>query len=197
MSATEAVHSRQIQGDVGFMSPELVFGNSTPRIKQIRKTLLSTPYSICLERPALLNDFNDSPDGRKASNEHPFVRRALALSHIYSNRKPRIYKDELIIGNMTSKRIAANYYPEGGSINILEDILPDGATCHPPDADGIGKMESCRYRFAYHDGQCWCTGTYPSGPDTPFSGFLSRQAPFYYRGSRNWPSGGKLSNGCS
>ena len=45
------------------------------------------------------------------------------LAYIYANRKPRIYDDELIIGNMSSKRIAANYYPEGGSVNILEDIF--------------------------------------------------------------------------
>ncbi len=96
---------------------------STPRIGKIRELLLRTPYSICLERPLLIERFEKSPEGRNASREHPFVRRALMLSYIYSNRKPRIYDDELIIGNMSSKRIAANYYPEGGSVNILEDIF--------------------------------------------------------------------------
>jgi len=94
-----------------------------PRIERIRELLLHTPCSICLERPLLMERFEKSPEGRRAAGEHPFVRRAQMLAYIYANRKPRIYDDELIIGNMTSKRIAANYYPEGGSVNILEDIF--------------------------------------------------------------------------
>ncbi|MBM4443952.1 MAG: hypothetical protein FJ020_01450 [Chloroflexi bacterium] len=97
---------------------------ATPRIAGIRAELLATPYSICLERPRLLAAFRRSPEGRRAARtEHPLVRRALALSHVFSHRRPRIYDNELIIGNMTSKRIAANYYIEGGSINILEDLF--------------------------------------------------------------------------
>ena len=100
----------------GFISP-------TSRIAAIRAELLATPYSICLERPKLLEEFWSSEEGRRsAKEEHPLVHRALTLQYIFSHRQPRIYKDELIIGNMTSKRIAANYYIEGGSINIMEDI---------------------------------------------------------------------------
>lgn len=95
-----------------------------PRIAGIKAELLATPYSICLERPRLLQAFRHSREGRRtARTEHPLVQRALALQYVFSHRKPRIYGDELIIGNMTSKRIAANYYIEGGSINILEDVL--------------------------------------------------------------------------
>ena len=93
------------------------------RIAGIRADLLATGYSICLERPTLLEKFLRSPAGRKATTEHPLLRRAQSLAFIFSHRKPRIYPGELIIGNMTSKRIAANYYPEGGSINILEDVF--------------------------------------------------------------------------
>ena len=100
----------------GFIKP-------TARIAAIRAELLSTPYSICLERPKLLEEFLRSHEGRlSAKAEHPLVHRALGLQYIFSHRLPRIYEGELIIGNMTSKRIAANYYIEGGSINILEDI---------------------------------------------------------------------------
>ena len=55
----------------------------------------------------------------------------MALRYIFSHRAPRIYEGELIIGNMTSKRIAANYYIEGGSINILEDIARLGRRTIP------------------------------------------------------------------
>lgn len=109
----------------GFISP-------TSRIITIKKTLLSTPYSICLERPKLLEEFWNSEEGRRSARvEHPLVQRALALQYIFSHRRPRVYEDELIIGNMTSKRIAANYYIEGGSINILEDFARLGTRTNP------------------------------------------------------------------
>jgi len=96
---------------------------ASDRIESIREELLRTKNSICLERPLLMRAFRKSSQGKKAKKEHPLVRRSLELSYILSNRMPKIYDRELIIGNMTSKRIAANYYPEGGSINILEDIF--------------------------------------------------------------------------
>ena len=96
---------------------------SFPRIQKIRTELLLTPNSICLERPCLLKEFSKSKEGQISKKQHPFVRRAKALAYIFSNRQSHIYQDELIIGNMTSKRIAGNYYPEGGSINILEDLF--------------------------------------------------------------------------
>ena len=95
----------------------------TDRITAIREQLLYTKYSICLERPMLLAQFKRSQQGRRAASDHPLIRRAWAIAYVLSNRKPNIYENELIIGNMTSKRVAANYYPEGGSINILEDLF--------------------------------------------------------------------------
>ena len=95
----------------------------TERILRIRKAVLAEKNSICLERAALLDRFRSTKQGRAAQKDHPFLRRAKALAYVMENRRPRLYGDELIIGNMTGKRIAANFYPEGGSINILEDIL--------------------------------------------------------------------------
>ncbi|MBC2715295.1 MAG: hypothetical protein HF978_08310 [Desulfobacteraceae bacterium] len=93
------------------------------RITAIREELLSTRYSICLERPTLLEKFKKSRQGRQAKSAHPLIRRAMAIAYILSHRTPKIYDNELIVGNMTSKRVAGNYYPEGGSINILEDLF--------------------------------------------------------------------------
>jgi formate C-acetyltransferase len=122
----------------GFITP-------TSRITAIRTELLSTPYSICLERPKLLEEFWNSKDGRlSARAEHPLVHRSLALQYIFSNRKPRIYDGELIIGNMTSKRIATNYYIEGGSINILEDLARLKRRTIPLTLTGMEKAELLR-----------------------------------------------------
>ncbi len=98
------------------------FPVATERIARIRAELLATPYSICLERPKLFDRFARSPEGKAAKKEHPLVRRAQALAYVFANRQPHIYADELIVGNMTSKRVSANYYQEGGSLNIVEDV---------------------------------------------------------------------------
>ena len=93
---------------------------SMNRIGMIREEIFGEHYSICLERPTLLDRYWRSGAAR---GKHPYIQRAEALSYIYSNRCPRIYNHELIFGNISSKRVAANYYPEGGSIHILEDIF--------------------------------------------------------------------------
>ncbi len=90
------------------------------RIELIRAEMTREPYSICLERPALLDRYWRSGAAR---GKHFYIQRAEALACIYANRIPRIYPGELLIGNISSKRIAANYYLEGGSINILEDLF--------------------------------------------------------------------------
>jgi formate C-acetyltransferase len=102
--------------------PATTFFEPSERIRRIRGEVISTPRSICLERPRLLERFESTRQGREAQREHPLVRRALALAYVMSHRRPRVWADELILGNMTSKRVAANYYPEGGSVHILEDL---------------------------------------------------------------------------
>lgn len=93
------------------------------RFGRIRDEIHDAGYSLCLERPELLLDFRRSPAGKRLRGAHVCVRRASAIAHVMANRKPRVYPDELIVGNMTSKRVAANYYPEGASINLVEDIV--------------------------------------------------------------------------
>ena len=118
------------------------FIQPTSRIQAIREELLAAPYSICLERPRLLGEFRRSREGRiVAKTEHLLVQRALALKYLFSHRTPHIYDNELIIGNMTSKRIAANYYIEGGSINILEDFCRLGKRTIPLKLSGMETAE--------------------------------------------------------
>lgn len=92
------------------------------RINRIREEIHAAGHSLCLERPELLVKFKKSAEARRLRNAHICVRRATAIAYVLANRQSRIYDDELVLGNMTSKRVAANYYPEGSSINILEDI---------------------------------------------------------------------------
>ncbi|MBI9084834.1 MAG: hypothetical protein JEZ11_14675 [Desulfobacterales bacterium] len=113
LASPTAVHS----------APSHLFAEPPPRIASIRSTVLNTSASVCLERPSLLRRFSLSREGRRARRDHPLVKRARALRFLLVHRQPRIYPEEMIIGNMTSKRIAANFYPEGGSMNIFEDLF--------------------------------------------------------------------------
>ncbi|WP_028316004.1 pyruvate formate lyase family protein [Desulfatibacillum aliphaticivorans] len=106
-----------------YLENPCLFPQASDRILAIKAELMAEPYSICLERPSLLFEFRESKNGKAAKNLHPAEARALMLAHIMRRRRPRIYNHELIIGNMSSKRIGANFYPEGGSLNILEDLL--------------------------------------------------------------------------
>ena len=97
------------------------FSTDEKAVSTIRQTLMETPCSICLERPKLMMLARLTQFFRK--KKHPLVRRAEQLAFILERRKPKIYPEEVIAGNMSSKRIAANYYPEGGSSHILEDLF--------------------------------------------------------------------------
>ncbi len=91
------------------------------RIAGLKSTINNEPYSICLERPELVHAaIKKMSSNRK---QHSLLIRAEKIAYILRHRKPNIYDNELIIGNMSSKRIAANFYPEGASYNIVEDIF--------------------------------------------------------------------------
>lgn len=105
------------------MNAIVKFVSPAPRLDRIREAVHASGYSLCLERPRLLLQFRRSRAGRQLASEHVCVRRAAAIAHVLRRRQPRIYDDELVIGNMTSKRVAANYYPEGSSAHIIEDLF--------------------------------------------------------------------------
>ena len=97
--------------------------SSRARIDCLRTAVHEAGYSLCLERPELLLAFSKTRAAKRLKKAHVYERRAGWLSYLMANRKPRIYAHELVFGNMTSKRVASHYYPEGTSINIVEDIF--------------------------------------------------------------------------
>ncbi len=99
-----------------FVSP-IVHGLPSARIERIHAAVQHAPASICLERPRLMQQ------ARASRRDGAVLWRAKRLAYVLANREPHIYADELIVGNMSSKRVAANFYPEGASFNIIEDLL--------------------------------------------------------------------------
>lgn len=97
------------------------FFDPTARIQAIKKDLVASDYSICFERSLLLEDFRRSRAFSK--NDHQILKRAKSLAYVFRHRKPSIYEGELIAGNLSSKRTAANYYIESASSGVVEDVF--------------------------------------------------------------------------
>ena len=90
------------------------------RFDRIKKVLLSTPIYLCPERAYLVTDYFKHHDDVKAPM---VIRRAKALRYILSHKSVRIYPDELIVGNMGSRRISALIQPELVGIFMSEELL--------------------------------------------------------------------------
>jgi formate C-acetyltransferase len=93
---------------------------ASQRFKRIKQELLSTPVYLCPERASLVTDYFKHKDHPK---EPMVVRKAKALQHILRHKSVRIYPDELIAGNMGSRRISALIQPELASVLMGTDLL--------------------------------------------------------------------------
>lgn len=90
------------------------------RFKRIKKELLSTQVALCPERAYLVTDFFKHHDD---ASEPMVLRKAKALRHILRHKSVHIYPDELIAGNVGSKRISALLQPELSSVFMGGDLL--------------------------------------------------------------------------
>ncbi|MBN2098541.1 MAG: formate C-acetyltransferase/glycerol dehydratase family glycyl radical enzyme [Dehalococcoidia bacterium] len=80
-----------------------------PRLARLHEELLKSPKSVCIERARYLTEYMKAPH---VWFEPPVARRARAVSHVLKNMSVKIYPDELLVGNLTSKRVGAIIYPE-------------------------------------------------------------------------------------
>jgi formate C-acetyltransferase len=92
----------------------------SPRFRRIRETLLSTKVYLCPERALLVTDYFKHHDNRR---QPMVIRRAKALRHILENKSARIFPDELIAGNMGSRRISALIQPELAGVIMGTELL--------------------------------------------------------------------------
>ncbi len=90
------------------------------RFRRIRGELLGSPVYLCPERAVLVTEFfkhHDDP------SDAMIIRKAKALRYILVNKSVRIYPDELIVGNVGSRRISAITQPELAGVFMSEDLL--------------------------------------------------------------------------
>ncbi|MBC2717120.1 MAG: formate acetyltransferase [Desulfobacteraceae bacterium] len=90
------------------------------RFERIKKELLSFQTYLCPERACLVTDYFKKHD---ASTDPMVIRKAKALRHIFTHKSVAIYPDELIVGNMGSRRISALIQPELAGIFMSEELL--------------------------------------------------------------------------
>jgi formate C-acetyltransferase len=90
------------------------------RFDRIKKLLLSTPIYLCPERAYLVTDYFKHHDDVKNSM---VIRKAKALCHILGHKSVHIYPDELIAGNIGSRRISALIQPELAGVFMSEELL--------------------------------------------------------------------------
>ncbi len=97
------------------------------RVDRLRERFLRGQREVCIERARYLTESYRQTEGQPA-----VLRQARALEHILSHITVCIEPDELLVGNVTGKALAAGIYPEGIAGRILGQ-LPNLARrdCNP------------------------------------------------------------------
>ena len=93
---------------------------SSGRFTRIRQELLDSPVWLCPERALLITEYFRSHDD---PSEPMVIRKARALSHLLRNKQVKIFDDELIVGNMGTKRKSALIQPELAGVFMCEELL--------------------------------------------------------------------------
>jgi choline trimethylamine-lyase len=94
--------------------------DSLPRLSRLYAQLLDARKEVCVQRARYITEYMK---GAGVWFEPPVVRRARAVAHILSNLEVKIYPDELLVGNITSKRVGAPIYPEFVGVLIWPELV--------------------------------------------------------------------------
>lgn len=93
---------------------------SSDRITRLRAAVQGAAPGICAERALLWTAYHREGKNR---NKHPVIKMAEALREVLLNKTVRIYPDELIVGNFTSKRVGGSLYPELHGVPVMIDLF--------------------------------------------------------------------------
>ncbi len=90
------------------------------RIARLKSAVQETAPGICTERALIWTEYHRDRKNRK---KHPCVRMAEALREVLLKKTIRIYPDEIIAGNFTSKRVGGSIYPELHGVPVMIDLF--------------------------------------------------------------------------
>ncbi|MHA1379656.1 MAG: glycyl radical protein [Candidatus Helarchaeota archaeon] len=102
------------------MKSELIMVGLHPKNRIQKERLLKSPHWLCMERAKFYTDSFKQTEGEDTS-----IRAAKAFRNIFENMTIKIYPEELLVGNRSSKHIAPPFACEKGDFNmVFEHLLP-------------------------------------------------------------------------
>lgn len=90
------------------------------RIPSLKSTIQNYKPGICVERAVIWTAYFKNPENRKKPR---VIQIAEALRAVLLKKSIKIYPDELIVGNFSSKRVGGSIYPELHGIPVMEDLF--------------------------------------------------------------------------
>jgi len=82
----------------------------------MKEKVVIAPHEICIERAKLVTE-----SYKKTRGESPNIRFAKAMEHLLTNMTIKIWDNEFIVGNRTSKLVGTPLYPEVRIDTIEQD----------------------------------------------------------------------------
>jgi len=88
------------------------------RIDALKEAVQCAKPGVCTERAMIWTRYFKDKENRKKS---PTIQIAKALTEVMKNKSIRIYPDEAIVGNYSSKRVGGAIYPELHGIPVIAE----------------------------------------------------------------------------
>ena len=90
------------------------------RIERLKKAVQEFRPGVCTERATIWTDYFRKKENRSKST---YIQIAEALRDVLLKKTIRIYPEELIVGNFSSKRVGGSIYPELHGIVVMQDLF--------------------------------------------------------------------------
>lgn len=90
------------------------------RIERLKQAVQSARPGVCTERALIWTRYFKNRGNRK---KPVCIQMAEALREVLLQKTIRIYPDELLVGNFSSKRVGGSIYPELHGLVVLQDLL--------------------------------------------------------------------------
>ena len=90
------------------------------RIQRLRQEVQTAKPGVCAERALIWTSYFKNKENREKSI---YIQMAEALREVLLQKSIKIYPDELIVGNFSSKRVGGSIYPELHGIVVMQDIF--------------------------------------------------------------------------
>ncbi len=90
------------------------------RIQRLKEGVQSSKPGVCAERALIFTRYFKNKENRK-KNIH--IQMAEVLRDVLLEKTARIYPDELVVGNFSSKRVGGSIFPELHGVVVMQDIF--------------------------------------------------------------------------